>query len=54
MSSETEDTLNDNLVDKTIVLLVEDNSDVREYIREALQENYYFDLYLFFAIINLF
>ena len=43
MSSETEDTLNDNLVDKTIVLLVEDNSDVREYIREALQENYYFE-----------
>ncbi|HEY6626944.1 MAG TPA: response regulator, partial [Ignavibacteriaceae bacterium] len=39
--SETEDLLNENLIDKTIVLIVEDNPDVREYIKEALLEYYH-------------
>ncbi|MCW8960274.1 MAG: ATP-binding protein, partial [Ignavibacteriaceae bacterium] len=36
VSSEIEDSLNENLVDKTIVIVVEDNPDVREYIKDAL------------------
>ncbi|HSW56544.1 MAG TPA: two-component regulator propeller domain-containing protein [Ignavibacteriaceae bacterium] len=39
--SEAEDLLNENLIDKTIVLVVEDNPDVREYIKEALLEYYH-------------
>ena len=39
--SEAEELLNDNLIDKTIVLIVEDNSDVREYIKDALMETYH-------------
>jgi two-component system sensor histidine kinase ChiS len=41
VSSEIEDSLNENLVDKTIVLVVEDNPDVREYIKDALNEIYH-------------
>ncbi len=41
--SETDDTLNENLLDKTIVLIVEDNPDVREYIRDALNEHYHIE-----------
>ena len=36
-----EDTLAENLVDKTIVLVVEDNPDVREYIKDALIDVYH-------------
>jgi signal transduction histidine kinase/ligand-binding sensor domain-containing protein/DNA-binding response OmpR family regulator len=39
--SEAGDLLNDNLIDKTIVLVVEDNPDVREYIKDALKEYYH-------------
>ena len=39
--SEAEDLLNENLIDKTIVLIVEDNPDVREYIKDALKETYH-------------
>jgi DNA-binding response OmpR family regulator/two-component sensor histidine kinase len=39
--SDAEDSLNENLIDKTIVLVVEDNRDVREYIRDALTEHYH-------------
>lgn len=39
--SEAEDLLNENLIDKTIVLIVEDNADVREYIKDALKEIYH-------------
>ena len=38
---EKEDKLTENLVDKTIVLVVEDNNDVREYIKDALSEVYH-------------
>ena len=41
VSSGIEDSLNENLVDKTIVLVVEDNPDVREYIKDALNEIYH-------------
>jgi len=41
ISSEVEDSLNESLVDKTIVLVVEDNMDVREYIRDALEGVYH-------------
>jgi signal transduction histidine kinase/ligand-binding sensor domain-containing protein/DNA-binding response OmpR family regulator len=40
-NSEAEDLLNENLIDKTIVLIVEDNADVREYIKDALKEIYH-------------
>ncbi len=33
--SEAEELLNENLIDKTIVLVVEDNPDVREYIKDG-------------------
>lgn len=33
--------ISENLVDKTIVLIVEDNPDVREYINDALAEHYH-------------
>jgi signal transduction histidine kinase/ligand-binding sensor domain-containing protein/DNA-binding response OmpR family regulator len=39
--SEVEDSLNENLIDKTIVLIVEDNPDVREYIKDALTDHYH-------------
>jgi signal transduction histidine kinase/DNA-binding response OmpR family regulator len=39
--SETEELLNENLIDKTIVLVVEDNADVREYIKDALKESFH-------------
>jgi signal transduction histidine kinase/ligand-binding sensor domain-containing protein/DNA-binding response OmpR family regulator len=41
--AETEDSLPENLVDKTIVLIVEDNPDVREYIKDALKEFYHIE-----------
>jgi len=41
--SEAEDLLNENLIDKTIVLVVEDNVDVREYIKDALKEHYHIE-----------
>jgi len=41
--SEADDSLNENIIDKTIVLVVEDNPDVREYIKEALQEYYHIE-----------
>jgi signal transduction histidine kinase/ligand-binding sensor domain-containing protein/DNA-binding response OmpR family regulator len=39
--SEIEDLLNENLIDKTIVLIVEDNPDVREYIKDGLKDHYH-------------
>ncbi|MEJ2105367.1 MAG: response regulator, partial [Ignavibacteriaceae bacterium] len=39
--NEKEERLTENLVDKTIVLVVEDNPDVREYIKDALTELYH-------------
>ncbi|MCU0415416.1 MAG: response regulator, partial [Ignavibacteriaceae bacterium] len=41
--SEAEESLNENLIDKTIVLVVEDNPDVREYIKDALTEHYHIE-----------
>jgi signal transduction histidine kinase/ligand-binding sensor domain-containing protein/DNA-binding response OmpR family regulator len=41
--SEAEDSLSENLIDKTIVLVVEDNPDVREYIKDALTEHYHIE-----------
>jgi len=41
--SEAEDSLTENLIDKTIVLVVEDNPDVREFIRDGLTEHYYIE-----------
>ncbi len=38
---ETDDALNEHLIEKTIVLVVEDNTDVREYIRDALKGIYH-------------
>jgi len=38
---EPEDLLNEQLIDKTIVLVVEDNADVREYIKDALKDSFH-------------
>ncbi len=39
--SKTEETEDENLIDKTIVLIVEDNPDVREYIKDDLKDVYH-------------
>jgi signal transduction histidine kinase/ligand-binding sensor domain-containing protein/DNA-binding response OmpR family regulator len=41
--SEAEECMNENLLDKTIVLIVEDNPDVREYISESLNEHFHIE-----------
>ena len=38
---EADEAMNEHLIEKTIVLVVEDNTDVREYIRDALKETYH-------------
>lgn len=40
---ETEDLLSEQLIDKTIVLIVEDNADVREFIKDALKDTFYIE-----------
>ena len=39
-----EDSYAEQLADKTIVLVVEDNADLREFMRDALQENYHVEV----------
>jgi signal transduction histidine kinase/ligand-binding sensor domain-containing protein/DNA-binding response OmpR family regulator len=39
--SASDETLDENLLDKTIVLIVEDNADVREYIKDALKDDFH-------------
>jgi DNA-binding response OmpR family regulator/two-component sensor histidine kinase len=39
--SEVEETADENLIDKTIILIVEDNPDVRDYIKDELKDIYY-------------
>ncbi|MBE0571538.1 MAG: response regulator [Ignavibacteriaceae bacterium] len=41
--SESEDMLAEQLIDKTIVLVVEDNADVREYIKDALKDSFHIE-----------
>jgi DNA-binding response OmpR family regulator/two-component sensor histidine kinase len=40
---EAEDILTEQLIDKTIVLIVEDNADVREYIKDALKDTFHIE-----------
>lgn len=40
---ETEDLLSEQLIDKTIVLIVEDNADVREFIKDALKDTFHIE-----------
>jgi signal transduction histidine kinase/ligand-binding sensor domain-containing protein/DNA-binding response OmpR family regulator len=39
--SVSEDTVDENLIDKTIVLIVEDNPDVRDYVKDDLKDIYH-------------
>jgi signal transduction histidine kinase/DNA-binding response OmpR family regulator len=40
---EADEEINEQLIEKTIVLIVEDNTDVREYISDALKETYHIE-----------
>lgn len=40
----SDDSISEHLLDKTIVLIVEDNPDVRDFIKDALKENYHIEV----------
>ena len=41
ISAEPEDSLNELIIDKTIILIVEDNPDVRDFLKDSLKEIYH-------------